>query len=167
LPPINQVQFSTPLSFFAASPWPYRLLRLGIGALFVWAGAVKLLDPRAFASAIANYAILPDPLVAPAALGLPALELLAGIGLLLDIALGFRLTLGLLLLFMGVLAWAGLKGLDVDCGCFSADEIRERGSLQTVFVRDVALAAGVLLLSIRRRAKSRTPTQSIALEDSN
>ncbi len=164
---INQVQFGNSLSFFIASPWPYRLLRLGIGALFVFAGAIKLLHPKAFAVAIANYGILPDQLIAPAALGLPALEVLAGIGLLLDIAFGFRLTFGLLALFMIVLAWAMLKGLDVDCGCFSADEIKERGSLQSTFIRDTALCVCMLFLFYYRRARARMATESTTLEDSN
>ncbi len=37
--------------FFVLSPWPYRLLRLGIGLLFIWRETVKLLHPKAFATA--------------------------------------------------------------------------------------------------------------------
>jgi uncharacterized membrane protein YphA (DoxX/SURF4 family) len=147
--------------FFVLSPWPYRLLRLAVGLLFIWAGGVKLLHPKAFATAIANYEILPDPLIAPAALGIPLIEVLAGLGLLFDVAFGFGLTFGLLVLFMGVLVYAMLSGLDIDCGCFSADEIRERGSLQATFIRDVALAVTVLLLFFCRRVRIRTAMQYI------
>ena len=137
-----------------ASPWPYRLLRIAIGTLFLWAGGIKLLNPKAFAAAIANYEILPDFLIVPAALGIPALEVLAGLALLLDMALGYGLTFGLLVLFMGVLASASMRGLDVDCGCFSTAEIQERGSLQITFLRDVALAVSVLFLFYCRRVRS-------------
>ncbi|MEN6440659.1 MAG: MauE/DoxX family redox-associated membrane protein [Syntrophobacter sp.] len=142
------------LNIIMHSPWPYRLLRLSIGLLFIWTGAVKLMNPNKFAIAIANYEILPDPLIIPAALGIPALELLAGIGLLFDIVLGFGLTFGLLVLFLGVLATAMLRGMDIDCGCFSADEIRERGSLQATFVRDIVLTASVLFLFYCRQLKA-------------
>ncbi|MFZ2447979.1 MAG: MauE/DoxX family redox-associated membrane protein [Syntrophobacteraceae bacterium] len=150
--------------FFVLSPWPYRMLRLGIALLFIWAGTGKLLHPKAFATAIANYEILPDALIVYAALGVPALEVLAGLGLLLDVTFGFRLTFGLLVLFMGVLAYAMLSGLDIDCGCYSADEIRERNSLQITFIRDVALAASVLFLFYCRRVRARTTLDSILLD---
>lgn len=147
-------------NLFMRSAWPYRLLRLGIGLLFIWAGTVKLLGPKAFAAAIANYEILPDPLIVPAALGVPAIEVLAGLGLLFDVAFGFGLTFGLLALFMGVLVHAMISGLDVDCGCFSLDELRERGGLQAAFIRDAALAASVVFLFHCRRVRARSAAQS-------
>lgn len=138
------------------SPWPYRLMRLSIGLLFIWAGAVKLSNPKAFAAAISSYEILSDPLIGPAALGIPLVEVLAGLGLLFDVAFGFGLTFGLLALFMGVLVYAMLAGLDVDCGCFSVDEMAQRGSLQAAFFRDAALAASVVFLFHCRRVRARS-----------
>jgi len=138
------------------SPWPYRLPRVSIGLLFIWAGAVKLFHHKTFAAAIAGYEILSDPLIGPAALGIPVVELIAGLGLLFDFAFGFGLTFGLLALFMGVLVYAMISGLDVDCGCFSVDEMAQRGSLQAAFFRDAALAASVVILFICRRVRTRS-----------
>jgi len=139
-----------------SSFWTYRLLRIGIAALFLWAGAVKLGHPTVFARAIAEYSILPDVLIAPVALGIPILEVLAGICVLLDTAFGLRLTFGLLLIFMSVLAFAMFKGMDVDCGCFSAEEIRSQNNLKLTFFRDLVLTGTVLFLLYRRRARMLT-----------
>jgi len=42
------------------SPWPYRMVRLGLGVLFVWAGVVKLGDPEAFAKIISDGLLPPE-----------------------------------------------------------------------------------------------------------
>jgi uncharacterized membrane protein YphA (DoxX/SURF4 family) len=141
--------------YLIASPWPYRLLRVGIAILFLWAGAIKLWHPKIFARAIADYGILPDIFIVPVAIGLPLLEVLAGISLLLDIALGLRLTFGLLLLFLSVLAYAIFRGLDIDCGCFSADEIRSQNNVKFTFLRDLVLTGAVLFLLYCRRGRTR------------
>jgi uncharacterized membrane protein YphA (DoxX/SURF4 family) len=141
--------------YLISSPWPYRLLRTGIALLFLWAGAVKLGHPKVFSRAIADYGILPDVFIVPVAIGIPVLEVLAGISLLFDIAFGFQLTFGLLTLFMSVLAYAILKGMDIDCGCFSADEIKSQNNLKFTFLRDLALTGTVLLLLYCRRGRIR------------
>ena len=73
-----------------AAPWPrlgghltwaYHCLRLTLAGVFIYAGFIKLLDPRAFAHAIAQYDLVPEALLPLVAIGLPALELLAGLGL--------------------------------------------------------------------------------------
>ena len=87
--------------------------------------------------------------IVPVALGIPVLEVLAGICVLLDIAFGLRLTFGLLLIFMSVLAYAIFKGLDVDCGCFSAEEIRSQNNLKLTFFRDLVLTGTVLVPSLQ------------------
>ena len=61
--------------------WLYHFLRLALACIFIYAGVIKLLDPRAFAHAIAQYDLVPEGLLPLVAVGLPALELLAGLGL--------------------------------------------------------------------------------------
>lgn len=51
--------------------------RVVLGTVFVYAGFIKLIDPKAFAVSISQYDIVPQILLAPVAIGLPALELLA------------------------------------------------------------------------------------------
>lgn len=46
---------------------------------------MKLLDPKAFARIISRYELIPDTLLPLVAIGLPVLELVAGIGVLLAV----------------------------------------------------------------------------------
>lgn len=98
------------------------LLRMGLGALFVYASYHKILSPDAFADAINNYHILPIFLVNIAALTLPYVELLFGLFLIFN----FRplpaslATLLLILVFFAATLSAYLRGIDTGCGCFSA-----------------------------------------------
>jgi uncharacterized membrane protein YphA (DoxX/SURF4 family) len=57
----------------------FILLRLFLGAIFVYASFDKILRPAAFAEIIYNYQILPDPLINIASIFLPWLELLLGL----------------------------------------------------------------------------------------
>src|SRR3954469_2839870 len=56
-------------------------LRLGLGTLFLVAGALKWRDPAGFAQEIANYHLLPG-LAPHLAVVLPAIEITAGLALL-------------------------------------------------------------------------------------
>ena len=143
----------------------YHLLRLGLGGLFVYAGVIKLLDPKAFARAIAQFGLLPEPLLPLVAVGLPALELLAGIGLIFEVRGCLTAVTALLGLFLLVLGYAILMEMDVDCGCFTVDQLNARTSVQYAFSRDLAMAAAAIFLFRRRRilahrpgSKTRQPT---------
>lgn len=104
------------------SPIVYHGYRLFIGGLFLYAGATKLADTAGFSQAIAAYRILPDPLVPCAAMGLPALEVVAGLGTLLNRRWAILGTTAMMILFLGVLSYGVAVGLDIDCGCFSPAE---------------------------------------------
>jgi uncharacterized membrane protein YphA (DoxX/SURF4 family) len=135
------------------SPWSYRLIRIGVGLVFVWAGALKLVDPRAFARVISEYGLVPDDLLVFVALGLPAAEFLAGVGLVFDVKGSLAAIFGLVVLFLGVLGFGLLSNLDIDCGCFSPREIRSRDSLRIAFFRDLWLMCGVVYLFAWRRTR--------------
>jgi len=132
------------------SPWLYRGLRWALGAVFLYAGLVKLLDPSGFAGIIARYGLLPEPLLPWAALGLPALEVLAGVGLTLDVKGSLSLLTALLLLFAAVLWWGVLAGLDIDCGCFSTSELAEHDALRSSLYRDLMMLAAAAYLYLWR-----------------
>lgn len=127
------------------------LLRWGLALLFIFAGAVKLRDPRAFAQAISQYGLVPDGLVPLLALGLPVIEVLAGLGLLINARYSLGAILVMLLMFIGVLGYAIAADLDIDCGCFTAAELAARGSVKAAFFQDLGFLAGALFL--RRRGK--------------
>ncbi len=129
----------TPIRGIFASPILYRIVRFGLAALFIYAGVTKLLDPKAFARIVSAYGIVPEALLPVVAVGLPLLETVAGIGLLLDIRGSLAVISGMLGLFIFVLEFGILKNLDVDCGCFGTEELAQQGSLRQALYRDLAL----------------------------
>lgn len=135
--------------------WLYRIGRIVLAGVFIWAGLTKLMAPRAFARLISAYDLLPDSLLAPVAIGLPILEVMAGLGLLFGIRGSLTTIFGLITLFLGVLGYALLNDLNVDCGCFSPEELHARQSLRMAFIRDIGLLAIASYLMAWRRAQKR------------
>lgn len=128
--------------------WATRGLRLVLGLLFLYASYDKILHPQAFAQAVFNYQILPEAAVNLAALVLPWLELVLAVCLMLGVWLpGAAATAtGLLAVFAGTLAFNLLRGLDVQCGCFSTDAAARPADWWTV-ARDLAFLGLGLALS--------------------
>lgn len=129
----------------------FIVLRWVLGAIFIYAGFIKLLDPKAFAKVIAQYDIVPQILLPPVAVGLPALELLAGMGLILMIRGSLSVIFSLLLLFVLVLGYGLLNNLNVDCGCFSEEEIKGFSSLRIAFYRDLIMMAAASYIYAYRK----------------
>jgi len=124
---------------FLALPVLYNAVRICLAALFIYGGAIKLLDPKAFARTISSYDIVPEVFLPVVAIGLPLLETFAGVGLLFDIRGSLAVISGLLGLFVFVLGFGILKGLNADCGCFGVDELAKQDSLLQALYRDLAL----------------------------
>jgi hypothetical protein len=120
-------------------PWPYRLVRMTLAALFIYGGMIKLLDPKAFAATISAYDLASEALLPLVAVGLPLVETVAGLALFLDRHWGLHLITGLLALFVFVLGYSILGDLDVDCGCFGTEELDKRAGLREAFYRDLIL----------------------------
>ena len=142
--------------FLYESPRTYRIVRTMLAGVFVWSGIAKVVNPRAFARVLSGWDLVPDPLLAPVAIGLPVLELLAGLGLAFNLRGSLNTIAGLLLLFLAVLGYGISNNMNVDCGCFSPEELHSQNSLKMAFLRDVGLAgAAVYLFSwrwVHRRA---------------
>ena len=137
-----------------SSLWLYRAVRFGLAFLFLYGGAVKLMDPKTFARTISAYQLVPEPLLPVVAVGLPFLETLAGLALLFDIRGGLGMISGLLGLFVAVLGYGILMDLDVDCGCFGAADLARRDALRHAFTRDLVLVGGfVPFLYVSRRLR--------------
>ena len=133
--------------------------RLLLGGVFVYASFDKILHPAAFAEAVYNYQILPDALLNLTAILLPWLELCTGLLLVLGVWVrGAVFTCNALLaLFFAALAFNFSRGLDIDCGCFSAPARFSAGggSMVLYLLRDACfLAVGVFLFfgSFRRES---------------
>jgi len=128
------------------SLWSYRLVRFCLGLIFLAAGSVELSDPAAFADLISVYGIVPESLLPWVAFGLPAVEVIAGLGLIFDVRGSLSAILAMLAMFVFILWFGILKDLDVDCGCFSAEELEEHGALRGALYRDLWMIASVLYL---------------------
>jgi len=126
----------------------HKLLRLGLGVTFIYAGGIKLLEPDAFAVLMGAYGVVPEWLLMPTAVILPALEVAAGIGLLFDIRGSLSAIAGLLAMFIAVLGYGIWMGLDVDCGCFCPEDPEAVAfhGLKTAFYRDLIMLAGIVFL---------------------
>ena len=83
---------------------------------------LQTLFPESFAVIIEAYGIIPDGWVTPMSIGLPVLEVILAVGLLLDIRGSLAGTAALLALFMAILGYGIHLGLDVDCGCFGPED---------------------------------------------
>lgn len=119
------------------------LARLGFAALLLYAAVPKLLDPAAFATAVGHYRLLPTWGTALVAHALPWLELVTALALLVGrrwLAAAWLLSTALCAVFLGALASAWLRDLDITCGCFGGT-----GALtgHDVFLRGVLLALSV------------------------
>jgi uncharacterized membrane protein YphA (DoxX/SURF4 family) len=140
-----------------ATPWIGLAARLGLAAVWAFAGWEKALDPARAAEAVRAYDVLPGGLVEPVGHALPYLEL--GMALLLLVGLGTRLvailSLVLLAVFIAGIAQAWARGLAIDCGCFGGggpiapDQTRY---LQEI-LRDIGFAAMAVWLVILPRTR--------------
>lgn len=139
----------------SVSTWFFRLLRLAVAGVFVYAGATKAIDPAGFRLDIARYQLAPEWLAFAAAAYLPWLEIVAGIGLWLP---RFRrgaeaIMLALMIVFVAALLSAWARGLDVACGCFG-HEAEARANYPWVLARDAVLIAAIAALAWRSRGRS-------------
>lgn len=141
------------------------LARILVAAVFLYAGIVKAGTSELFAMTIAQFSILPPHVVGIVASVLPWLEILTAVLLLVPFTarLGALGAAGLLVVFIGVLAWGIHQGWTIDCGCFgNGDEPPAQGELPIALGRDVVLLAITLGLALRRthRPASQKRTES-------
>jgi len=129
---------------FFINPWLYRIVRMALAAVFIYGGVIKLFHLKTFAMTIAYYNIVPEMLLPAVAIGLPLVETIAGGALLADRLWGLHMIAGLLMMFAMVLGYGILTDLNVDCGCFGAEELDKRAGLRTAFYRDLILIGVVV-----------------------
>jgi uncharacterized membrane protein YphA (DoxX/SURF4 family) len=137
--------------------WTALVLRVIVGAVFAYAGYVKLRQPWAlFAMGIDSYHILPYNLVVLTARTLPAAEVAIGIWLLIGVWPRIPATVVslLLLVFFSAMVHAELAGQKIDCGCFGTGDPISKWTL----LRDGALLAASLFVTWQ--AFRRSPKKS-------
>lgn len=135
--------------------WVRHALSLIVGAVFVYAGLLKIGTPQSMADTVAEYGILPNFAIVVAALGLPVFEILVGVWL----ASGWRsriAALGVALaifIYIAAIGSALARGLTINCGCFGAAPAT-RARMWLDLARDLAIfaaAAGLYVTSFPRR----------------
>jgi hypothetical protein len=130
--------------------------RIGMAAMLAAACWYKLANPQQFASAVAQYRMLPAALVDGFALWLPALELVVALGLVLTRwTREFSLLLALLwAMFIVALAQGLVRRLGITCGCFNiAEAYGSVGETWFALQRDVVLLLPTLWLAARGRSR--------------
>jgi len=120
------------------------LARILLGAIFLYASYDKILHPEALSQIIFNYKILPPQMVNLAAIILPWLEAVCGAALVLGVnARGAAVLTALLMtVFMASLGFNLMRGVDVQCGCFTTAP----AEASTAF--DLARDAVILVLAL-------------------
>jgi putative oxidoreductase len=136
--------FGRPRSSFARILW--RVVAIIIGGLFVYAGAVKIVDPAEFARDIDNYKMLAWQIGVGLAFYLPWLEILAGLALVTGVLYrgGVFILTGLMLVFVVITLMAKARGLDITCGCFG--HASQYLSFAWHLVLDLVLLGGLIML---------------------
>src|SRR5205809_7147163 len=100
--------------------FPWRIVALIIGGIFIYAGVLKIFDPAGFANDIDNYKILPWALTVRLAFYLPWLEILCGLAVILGLLYrgGVLILTMLISIFIIASVIAKARGLHITCGCF-------------------------------------------------
>ncbi len=136
--------------------------RLALGAVFLYAAATKVPDMATFAQDLANFRLLPPALVPYAASIVVGIEVVAGLALVMGF--GARaaalVAAGMLVIFIGALSQALLRGIDLRCGCFSGQENATWGTV----LRDLAMLVPALAVVSSARDSSGGKHPRIATE---
>jgi hypothetical protein len=109
-----------------------------MGITLIWASVDKILYPGQFADMIYNYKIMPSFAIHPMAIILPWLEFTTGIVLIIGFWLEGALFIfnSLMLIFIIALSSALIRGLNIQCGCFTVDPNADR-EIMISLVRDL------------------------------
>jgi len=135
--------------------WARLLVRLFLGVMFVWAGAEKIAHPADFFSSLLDYDVpFPAAFLRLVAVALPWLEVLCGVGLIVNVwAETVRpVVAGLCLSFIAMLGEALLRGIDLsNCGCFGPATNHWIDRPSVAFLRAILLFGGSLYIMVPRR----------------
>ena len=132
----------------AAWPWISTLARLGLAAVFLIAGGLKVTDLAASARAVNAYDLMSYDTAKVIGAVQPFLEIALGLLLLIGIAtrLSAAIAAVVLVIFIAGIISAWSRGLTIDCGCFSkGGELT--GGRDTQYGLDILRDVGFLALA--------------------
>lgn len=125
-----------------------RLAGLVVGGVFVYASWDKITQADRFADVVHDYDMLPLAFVNAFALMMPWAELVVGATLVVGVwrrASGLLAT-ALTVSFMVAIAQAEIRGLEIECGCFDVSGMSGTEASWDLFVRDIPLLLGSVLV---------------------
>lgn len=96
----------------------HHILKLLLATVFLVAGTVKLVGMAEFAQSVGDFGLVPDWFVLNTAWLVVLSELAIGASLALNLRGSLAGVLVLLSLFIGILIYGIVLGLDIQCGCF-------------------------------------------------
>jgi len=122
------------------------------GGIFILAGLGKVINADAFIHNISNYKILPETLIEPFGRILPYIELTCGTLIILNIwgkKAAIILSV-LLIIFIFAILSTILRGIDIECGCFSKSILLSEASKSNpwlLILRDIVfLIPGLIIV---------------------
>jgi putative oxidoreductase len=131
-----------------------RILDFVLAGLFIYAGALKAIDPVQFANDIDNYKLLPWSLSVAVAFYLPWLEILCALGLVFRFL--YRGALAVLTASIVVFTFATIaakvRGLDINCVCFG--HASQHWSFPSHLVTNLGILAGLLFLFFKATTRN-------------
>lgn len=129
-------------------------IRLGLGALFLWASYMKIgpaNGPQVFSGSINAYKLnLPEHLVVLATFGVPWTEALVGVTLILGVwtRASAAVVAGMLTMFIALGVSALNRGLSIKCGCFGDRTLLCEGGVSWCHVSQNAVFALLALIVV-------------------
>jgi putative oxidoreductase len=122
----------------------WRIVDFVVGGIFIYAGAIKALDPIGFAGDIDNYKILPWTIGLGLAFYLPWLEIACGLAAIFRRFYfgGLSILIMLVWIFIAATVAAKIRGLDITCGCFG--HVSQNWSFPGHLALDLAILGALL-----------------------
>jgi|GEM_PF-108450 len=126
--------------------WAGLVVRVVLAAVWAWAALAKIGDPRRFVQVVRAYDATPEWLSKAIGYGLPTLELVLAVLLLLGLITRYAaaVSAALLAVFLVGIIQAAARGLEIQCGCFGGGG---GPSTSTSYTLDILRDLGLLVLS--------------------
>jgi putative oxidoreductase len=120
------------------------ILRVGLAAVFIYAGIAKVRDTEAFFWDIHHFELTNPDVSLILAVSLPWIEIVAGLALIFGrLYIGATAICGVLsAIFLGAISSAWYRGLDITCGCFGREDNA------TNFPKHIAINVAMVLASL-------------------
>ncbi len=100
--------------------YPITMIRILLGALFVFSSIHKIIDPQSFLYIVEDYQVIPNWMAFFVAMLLPWAEFIAGFAMILGMWIkgSSLIIMGMCISFAYGIGFNLIQGRVIDCGCF-------------------------------------------------